>query len=252
MDLLGGRKLTLRRVLGNPSFFKLAWMGLLLALIGLAIVMSMSRMGIAAMLGSLSVMWFAARLSGAGRRTAMLAASLIIAIFGLALYTGMDSILARYQGVGEQGYFERDRVPIWRDTIRMIQENPIVGSGLGTFQWTFGAFERHQPDVPARYAHNDYLQALAEVGIVGLFLLLVALALWWKTAAGNLRCSDPLVRGIGLATMGVLTAVVLQEITDFSLYIPGVASSLALLLGLNLRASIMAVEGPVAPRSDSV
>ena len=48
-----------------------------------------------------------------------------------------------------------------------------------------------------------------------------------------------MVRGIGLATMGMLTATALQEITDFSLYIPGVAVLFAVLIGLNLRASVM-------------
>jgi hypothetical protein len=37
--------------------------------------------------------------------------------------------------------------------------------------------ESVNPDKPTRYAHNDYLQALAEVGIVGLNLRAGALAL---------------------------------------------------------------------------
>jgi O-antigen ligase len=250
--LLRGRNPTLHYILRSPGFFQLAWISLWLAFIGLALMMSMSRMGIVAMLGSLGVMWVAGRISGSVRRTTALAASLLIVILGLAIYTGTDAILARYQGMGEAGYFERDRVPIWRDAFRMIRENPIVGTGLGTFPWTFGAFEQHQPDVPARYAHNDYLQALAEVGAVGLIILAAAFVLCWKTAVRNLRFrGDPLVRGIGLTTLGVLTAVALQELTDFSLYIPGVASCLAVLLGLNLRASRLAREEPVSTIKNS-
>lgn len=53
----------------------------------------------------------------------------------------------------------------------------------------------------------------------------------------NLKnAGDPLIRGVGLGTIGILTAVAVQEITDFGLYIPGVAVLVALLVGLNLRA----------------
>ena len=69
-------------------------------------------------------------------------------------------------------------------------------------------------------------------------ILLFAFAASWKTAMANLRLSgDPLVQGIGLATLGALTALALQEATDFSLYVPGVAACLAVVIGLNIRAS---------------
>jgi O-antigen ligase len=122
----------------------------------------------------------------------------------------------------------------------MIQKQPLLGQGLGTFQWTFPAYESVQADIPAKYAHSDYVQALAEVGIVGLLLLLWAFGAAWRTAIRNLfHADDPLVRGIGLGTIGALTAIALQEITDFGLYMPGVAVLAAVIVGLNLRASRM-------------
>jgi len=112
----------------------------------------------------------------------------------------------------------------------------VFGQGLGSFQWTFPAYESIEPDIPARYAHNDYLQTLAEMGILGLSLLVWAFGAAWKVAIQNLKNNrDPLVKGIGLGTVGVLTAIALQEITDFGLYIPGVAMIAAVLIGLNLR-----------------
>lgn len=43
------------------------------------------------------------------------------------------------------------------------------------------------------------------------------------------------MRGIGLATLGGLTAITLKEITDSGLYIPGVVVLAVVLAGLNLR-----------------
>jgi len=128
----------------------------------------------------------------------------------------------------------------------MLQGHSLFGQGLGTFQWTFPAYEQLDPDIPAKYAHNDYLQALAEVGWAGIILLAWAFIAFWRVAAQNLRRSaDPLARGVGVATMGILVASALQEITDFSLYIPGVAVLFFVLLGLNLRAGTIGTNDEV-------
>jgi hypothetical protein len=71
-------------------------------------------------------------------------------------------------------------------------------------------------------------------------LLAWAFIACWRAAAKNLANSeDHLVGGVGLAMLGVLTATLLQEITDFSLYIPGVATVFAVLIGLNARAAAL-------------
>ena len=239
IQLLGGRNLTLRHVLGSPHSAQLAWLVLWLALMGLALVFSMSRMGIVAMMACVATMIVAAKVSRTGKRTTVLGFSLLFVIIGLALYTGIDAVLARYESLTIQGYLDKDRLPIWRDAWKMIEGAPLFGRGLGTFRWTFPTFETFEPDIPARYAHNDYLQALAEVGVVGVALLLWAFVHCWRAAARNLsQPRDPLVVGIGLGTLGALTACALQEAMDFSLYIPGVATLFAALIGLNLRASI--------------
>lgn len=238
IQLLGGRNLTPRHVLSSPHSAQLAWIVLWLALMGVALIFSMSRMGIVAMMACVGTMIVAARVSRTGKRAAVLGFSLLFVIMGLALYTGIDAVLARYESLTIQSYLDKDRLPIWRDAWKMIEGAPLFGRGLGTFRWTFPAFETFEPDVPARYAHNDYLQALAEVGVIGILLLLWAFALCWRSAARNLLQSrDPLVIGIGLGTLGVLTACALQEAMDFSLYIPGVATLFAAIIGLNLRAS---------------
>ncbi len=244
MHLLHGQNLTFRRVVSAEGSAKLAWIMLWLALMGLALVFSLSRMGIFALFGCLCAMIIAGKLSEETQRAKTLGVALICIILGLAAFTGLDAVLARYETIAQAGYLEKDRIPIWQDAWKMAQGRLIFGEGLGTFQWLFPAFERMEPDIPAKYAHNDYLQALTEIGIVGLALVAWALAVCWRAAARNLRKSkDPLARGIGIASLGALTAIMLQEITDFSLYIPGVAVLAAILTGLNFRAAMSGEKG---------
>jgi O-antigen ligase len=119
----------------------------------------------------------------------------------------------------------------------MIKTHPWLGQGLGSFKWTFPAYETLAPDTPAVYAHNDYLQVLAELGLLGLILVIWMGVSCWRSAVRNLVAGDPLVRGIGLATLGALGATAVQEVTDYSLYTPGVAAMLVALVALNERAS---------------
>ena len=65
------------------------------------------------------------------------------------------------------------RVDYWRVAWRQYRENPLLGSGAGSYEryWI-----RDRPNAfYARNAHNLYLEVLAELGPVGLLLLLVAL-----------------------------------------------------------------------------
>lgn len=241
--ILRAPKLSFRNAIGNPGSAKLLWIILVIAVMGLALVFSMSRMGIVAMFCSVGVMIAAVSAAESERRGAVMGILVIVAILGLAIYTGIDPVLARYENIGKEWGTEQDRVPLWVDAWKMIEKNPVFGQGLGTFQWTYPAYETIQPDIPAKYAHSDYVQAVAEVGVAGLLLLLWAVGSLWRTALKNLRNDDPLVRGIGLGTVGGLTAIVLQEVTDFGLYIPGIAVMAAVLAGLNLRASRMTNNG---------
>ncbi len=78
---------------------------------------------------------------------------------------------------------------IWRDTLSLWLSNPILGCGLGRFHIEFVEFASPalkalwpQQKVIINFAHNEYLQVLAETGIVGLSLLLsiaVTLAAWF-------------------------------------------------------------------------
>jgi O-antigen ligase len=66
------------------------------------------------------------------------------------------------------------RLDLWSSAINDFRKHPILGSGAGTYeQWWL----RHrQLGMKVRDAHNLYVEQLAELGSVGLFLLVVAFA----------------------------------------------------------------------------
>jgi O-antigen ligase len=232
---------SVREYLRQQGLGKLALLALCICILGLAVVLSRSRMGIVAMVISIGTMMLSGKIfQRSAKRIAGLGLFLLVSICALSMYTGLDPIITRFRNMLKERETQIDRIVLWKDVMPMIQRHPLFGQGLGTFEFTYPAYETLDADIPAYYAHNDYLQVLAETGIVGTMLLLWALMEAWRIAAGNIKeKNDSFVKGIGLGTIGSLTAIMLQEFTDFALYTPGIAVVVALLIGINLRASLM-------------
>jgi O-antigen ligase len=80
-----------------------------------------------------------------------------------------------------------DRKDYWRVAWEQWQDNRLVGGGAGSF----GDYWQHSSQIGARDAHSLYLETLAELGVIGL-VLLVALLLIPIVAAVRAR-AHPLV-----------------------------------------------------------
>ncbi len=60
-----------------------------------------------------------------------------------------------------------DRLHMLRESLGLIRAYPWFGWGLGGFESAFGRFQISLPTFTVDYAHNDYLQCLAEMGVIG-------------------------------------------------------------------------------------
>jgi len=101
--------------------------------------------------------------------------------------------------------------------IEMVKQRPWSGFGLGTFETVYPAFASFDLGLVVDHAHNDWLEWLAEGGLV-LFLSMLSLAL---------LCAGPAIRS-GWA-LGV-PVVFLHSLVDFPLQTPAVAGLFFVLL----------------------
>lgn len=83
---------------------------------------------------------------------------------------------ATYDGVTE-------RMEFFYHTIEIIQDHPLVGAGTGGFAQAY-AVHAKQAGVPVpTHPHNQYLLIMAQVGIVGLGLLLWLFVRQWRSTS---------------------------------------------------------------------
>lgn len=113
------------------------------------------------------------------------------------------------------------RGEIWEDTWTMIRRNPLIGVGLGAYETAYPiyALDSGMRGIVAE-AHNDYLQVLADAGVIG-----AALALWFiltlfRAIARGVRSPNPLMAATALGGGAGLFGLLLHSFFDFNLHLP--------------------------------
>tara|TARA_Y100000588_G_scaffold389303_1_gene491694 strand:+ start:667 stop:2106 length:1440 start_codon:yes stop_codon:yes gene_type:complete len=149
-----------------------------------------------------------------------------LGLAGAAMMLGLVGFAVKYAD-----YFDRGATSVgarfgyWRAAAQTAMEEPLLGTGPGTFQL---AYKRHRaPDAePTRLTHNDYLQQASDSGWPG-FALYAAFVGWAVWLLAWRRMDDP----VRMAARLGLLAWVLQGFVEFGLYIPALAWPAWLMLG---------------------
>lgn len=228
-----------RREAGLGTALKTAGLlGIAGCLLG-GITASLSRMGLVSLIAamittSLVILGVRPRRSQTARSRWLWAIPAFLVAVVLLLLCLPKEFVARFGQIATEPTLTIDaRTNIWRDTLSEVAASPWTGVGLGAYEHGLYRFKTAAPTNAVDFAHNDYLQILAELGIPGAALA-AALGLWilfscssvvlsvrrrlnWEFAAGLL---------IGLVTLGF------HSLADFNLYSPANGLVLAWLGGV--------------------
>ena len=117
--------------------------------------------------------------------------------------------------------FYNVRGVIWEDTWRMIRHNPLTGVGLGAYETAYPIYARDNGvQGVTTAAHNDYLQVLADAGVIGAAIALWFLIVLFRGIARGVRSPDPLVAAIALGGGAGVFGLLVHSLFDFNLQIP--------------------------------
>ncbi|MCA8971830.1 MAG: O-antigen ligase family protein [Planctomycetes bacterium] len=214
------------------------WLAFSLALAIIAIAMSSSRNGVISLGVSGAITVFMMHRSHFVRGVAWPALALLL-VSALVLFGfGFDPVIERMETLGDLESASADRVALLGDTMRMIGDSPIVGSGLGSFEYAFPSFDTTMRPGTAAHAENQYAEVLAETGIVGFALVLVTAVLIGRVLVRAARGRRGSMRAAAYGSAFGLIAVAIHATTDFGLRIPAVAWNSAMLAGIGVAAGL--------------
>ena len=137
---------------------------------------------------------------------------------------------------------------------RIIEDNLSTGTGLGSYRWVFSAYKDERfGGYFYEHAHNDYLEILAEQGIIGFVLVASAVVLVMaRNARAFVRRRDSLARGALFASMAGCVSLMVHGLVDFNFQIPANAAFYFVLLAMGVAASEICRNAEERPSAEAV
>lgn len=202
------------------------------AFCAVALVMSKSRGSAVAAVGGLVLLPFFYR----GRGNIAGAAALLALGAGAVFVANPAGLIERFGAIDPFELSSESRWQIFTTTASAAMHQPVFGFGWGTHP---RAYHPYQPPALAgqiHHAHNEYVNVLFEAGIVGLALLVVAMAAWFARVWSAQKPLPGPDRMPVTATLGAAAVVALHSFVDFDLRITGIGMVWAALIGMGAAA----------------
>jgi putative inorganic carbon (HCO3(-)) transporter len=159
-------------------------------------------------------------------------------VFGIVPFSATERVLAAFglSGVGldsvtQENFSAVQRLAFWQAGFNMFTSNPVLGVGIGNYIDQYPLYAPQGWDMVLGHAHDYYLNAAAETGLVGLAAYLALLIVAFRQVAASVRAAPPGVWfGVALGLLGSLTAISVHNLVD-NMYVHGIPVLLGLLLG---------------------
>jgi O-antigen ligase len=203
---------------------------------GVSLLLSGSRGGLIAFLAEIIFLVLLTTATKSRSNLALklaLSVLLFVAVIGGAIFVGGDTSLTRVAETAASSDLTTGRSNIWKVTIDVIKAHLPFGAGLGAFGVAYtphdamsGGLER------VEQAHNDYLQVLADAGLVGLLIggfFLYRIVISGRAAAG---IRNPYRQGIAFGSLAGIFAILVHSLFDFVLHTTAVSVMFLTLISL--------------------
>lgn len=197
------------------------------ALMAGTIFLSGSRGGMLALFAELVVLAIVLVRQRYDLRTAAALALFLLLMIGLLTWLGGDELGRRLASVhGSHTDISNDmRFQIDRDGVRMFRQRPILGWGLGCFPVAYPQFRTFYTNFFVNEAHDDYLQLLVEMGLLGFATVIWYLVVLVRKASPKIKNWHSEVGGaVTLACLLGVTGILVHSTVDFNLEIPANAA----------------------------
>lgn len=109
-----------------------------------------------------------------------------------------------------------NRVMLWKNSLKMLQDYPVFGIGLGNFKKVFEKYQGEYQYVSRAHAHNAYIQMALNYGVPSVIIILVIFGSLFKIYYESARSEKTKwgILGISILLMYMLEGITENNFTD--------------------------------------
>lgn len=198
------------------------------AVMASTIFLSGSRGGMLALLMELLILAVVLVRQQRGFKTAISVGAFLLIAISLLTWVGGSELSQRVSSISTETRSEVTggmRLTIDRDALHMFSRKPALGWGLRAFPVVYPQFRSFYTNFFVNEAHNDYLQLLVEMGLLGFGTMLWFLIVVYRRSLSKIKDWTTNVSGaVSLACMLGCSGILVHSVVDFNLQIPANAA----------------------------
>src|SRR5271166_5350284 len=186
-----------------------------------ALILSASRGGISGLVLELSLLALLSRAHRIGRKQLLGAAAIALVAGSFVVWLGVSKAIQRFEQLTHEGISRELRVSMYQDTGRIILDHLWAGTGLGTLVAVYPRYASFYNGLTVDHAHNDYLELLADTGLIGGICGLSFIGLlFWQGLASLQSARNSFARAKIAGSLAACVGLLLHSLVDFNLHIP--------------------------------
>ena len=200
----------------------------------LGVIVSLSRSGFLVLIGCVCM---ALAHTAAKRFSQALIIIVLVSLIGVGVYQlPFESFQSRISTLKEpfQTASAQTRLNVWKDALNILRDYPVLGVGSDAFQVVYPMYKTSLSRKGASHAENEYVQILADNGLIGGGLVGAAIILFaLAVAKGLFKPQDKSTDTFFFTgtALSVLAGCAVHACLSFGLRIPLNALTVACLLG---------------------
>lgn len=189
-----------------------------------ALVLSGSRGGIigfAYEIGILALLLWS-RSAGLWKSPRMIAIG-VVALLAVATvaWVGANTAIQRFSAMKSPEVTLGRRISMARGAAHIFLDHPVIGCGIGTLVDVYPRYETAYDGKVVDHVHNDYMETLAETGILGGLCGAIFLWLLYREARKSFEAEQGhFSRALHAGAMAAVSGMLLHSLVDFNLQIP--------------------------------
>lgn len=155
-------------------------------------------------------------------------------LFALVSFLGWDAVSSRMASILDVSELEAGRLTIWSRSLPVVEQFPILGTGIGTYSYIEPLYVHNADTVGIRYqyAHNEYLQFWIEGGTVALLLIVCMVVFSLRSGLKRYVASTRSHAGLGIGLLFAFLSLAIHSFSEFGIHIPAIAFLATIVLAL--------------------